>query len=710
MLQLDTSLFLFINHLHHPILDWFFRTITDIGNFRIPIALLAALIVWKGNSRHRILLLLIVAAVGLSDMLGQDIKELVRRPRPYLALDNFRFPTGYFTESKSFAFPSNHASNVFAAAAAIACFFWKRKWIGAVALFLAALVGWSRIYVGVHYPLDVAGGALLGVTCGTGLFLLERRFPLIDRRPARLAPNWTGLLIFVLLFVTAYRFSAIVDPDNLLCAEEAQYWDWSRNLDWSYYSKPPLIAAFIRAGTVLFGQNEFGVRIGALTATLLLAAVTWLFVRDLFGSKRVTFFVLLLMCVIPLFDIGAIIHTTDTPLMLFWGLALYTFYRGIFRGENLSWLLAGVFLGLGFLSKYAMIYLPFCLLLYLLVTPAHRRWLRRPQPYLAGLIGLLLFTPVFIWNIRENFVAFRHVAGQATTKSGMSFCPGCFLEFLGSQFGVISPIIFAGMLVAAWMAFRGKSDAPVSVRDNRVRFLLCTSIPIFLLLLTKSLLGKVQANWAAPAYYSWTILVVYIFDRWYEKRPRPIAIWAALGIAIALAISLFIHEPGPIRDKNTVRFLQSVGVEEPHKLDPTWRLQGWDDLGEAVGHLRDSMPRPDNTFIFTDEYQEAALLAFYTEGNPRTYNVNYGRRMNQYDLWPGPEERPVGSDAVFVTEKDKKGKWRKRVEKASRSFIRMDEPLIVDLTLKKRVYHTYVIVALYDFAGTVVSEAETSNF
>lgn len=705
----DGRLFLFLNGLHSPPLDWFFKTITEPDNFRIPFLVLMILVLWKGSARLRVVLLLTLCAVTLSDMIGADLKHLSARLRPcHVFFDAARF---LVNESDSFSFPSNHAANSFAAVVFLSLEFRRRKWTVAVLFTIAALIGYSRIYLGAHYPLDVLGGALLGAGCGAGVFILDKRLPVVVRdESARARPSWTALLVWTLVLTTVYRLTYIMQPDNLLAAEEAQYWDWSRHLDWSYYSKPPLIAWAIRATTALFGHTAFAVRVNAVAVSLLLSLIAAFFAWELTRSRRVVFLTVLLIGAIPLFAVGAIVFTTDTPLLLFWGAALSAFHSAIFRNRKAAWYLGGIFLGLGLLSKYAMIYLPACLLLYLLLSKEHRFWLRRPEPYAALLIGAVLFSPVIWWNWKHGFVSFKHVGGNITGHSGVRFDPGAFFEFLGSQLGVLSPFVFLGMIAAAWALLRQK-HRPL---ENDMRYLLCASLPVFFLLLAKSLFGKAQANWAAPAYYAWAILAVIQADRWYEESKRRgksgrVVAYAALSLATAFAISAFLHNPSLIRAPGAAATLERLGVEKPHRLDPAWRMIGWDSLGRAVTRAREKMPRPSETLILTSYYQTAALLAFYVEGNPRTYCVRFGGRKSQYDLWPGPEGK-TGWDALFVTERDSKDRWEKYHRDIGLSFERTDPPEILPLEFRGRVYHTYVLTRCYGFRGAFVKEKTEDVF
>jgi undecaprenyl-diphosphatase len=165
LLALDRSLFLLINNgLTNGVLDAFFTAVTN-GKFWILPGVLAALVYLKAGKKRALLVLLLAAAtVALSDpVCARIIKPLFHRLRPCNPLDlveGGRFLLGYKT---SFSFPSSHAMNMFGQATLFS-FFYPRlcPWF----FLFAAIIGFSRIYVGVHYPLDVLGGAAFGTLCG----------------------------------------------------------------------------------------------------------------------------------------------------------------------------------------------------------------------------------------------------------------------------------------------------------------------------------------------------------------------------------------------------------------------------------------------------------------------------------------------------------------------------------------------------------------
>lgn len=164
-LRFDTYLFHLLNRdIANPVFDVIMPIVTNVRYFYVPYVLLFVVLIWKGGSAGRWCAAALALTVLISDPLNSRvIKEMVMRIRPCATLSDVRLlvPCG---AGKSF--PSSHAVNNFAAAAVIGYYF--RKYIP-VAYFVASLVAFSRIYVGVHYPADVVGGALIGTFVAAGV-------------------------------------------------------------------------------------------------------------------------------------------------------------------------------------------------------------------------------------------------------------------------------------------------------------------------------------------------------------------------------------------------------------------------------------------------------------------------------------------------------------------------------------------------------------
>lgn len=181
--SIDLSIFYFFNHtLSSGFLDKFFSVITNVNSWYIAYVILLGISFTKGGTKGKLAVLGIILLIIVTDQTGYRLlKEYFARPRPCNALTDVLTPLGC---TGSFSFPSNHALNNFAAAMFFYRLFPKLKWV----LFItASLVAISRVYLGLHYPSDIFGGAVIGLAFGylfaTGILYLEKYF--IDRKLKR---------------------------------------------------------------------------------------------------------------------------------------------------------------------------------------------------------------------------------------------------------------------------------------------------------------------------------------------------------------------------------------------------------------------------------------------------------------------------------------------------------------------------------------------
>ncbi len=160
--NVDVALFYLINStISNPVFDKLFVTLTDVNNWYITYIILWGLCFFKGGKIGKIAAFLVIPLIAVTDQFSSHLlKPLVERSRPCNVLDDVNI---LVTCTKSYSWPSSHAVNNFAVAGYFALLFPKYKHI----LFtVAALVALSRPYVGVHYPSDILGGALIGFGFG----------------------------------------------------------------------------------------------------------------------------------------------------------------------------------------------------------------------------------------------------------------------------------------------------------------------------------------------------------------------------------------------------------------------------------------------------------------------------------------------------------------------------------------------------------------
>jgi undecaprenyl-diphosphatase len=488
----------------------------------------------------------------------------------------------------------------------------------------------------------------------------------------------------VLAVLTAFRLAFLAWGDLDLSPDEAHYWEWSRRLDLSYYSKGPAVAYLIAGLTAVFGESAFAIRLGAVGLSILGAWALYRLGRELFGRPEPGALAVVGLQLTPLVWAGSLLMTIDAPFIVAWTLAMWALHRALARGGAGAWLLAGLAVGVGALAKYTMLFAVPGVLLYLWLAPERRRALRPVGPALAALTALAALAPVLIWNVRTGWVSARHVASQGR---GRGVTLEHLAEVLGSQLLVLTPIVAA---LLAWGLWVGLREGFVRRREP-YRFLLAFAAPILGFYLVVALQGKVQANWPAAAYPALALATAGLL---LERRTTPAAARGLvqsrllIGAAVvALGASAFGH----VIDR----------LDLPQQLDPTVRLRGWAELGRVAGTAIERMPDPRRTFLVSNRYQVASELAFYTPGQPAAHNFNLGRRLNQYDFWEGPDSH-LGWDAVYVEEGVHPLDRRVRA-----AFARVDPPIVLEITLGERVIRMFSLHRAYGFRGAPQSTGRT---
>ncbi len=176
----DTAWFYMINlGTQNRFFDVIMPLLSDIKLWRIPLLVVSLAAIILGNRRVRATVLLAALALILSDQISsQLLKPLVARQRPSYVLEGVRLLMG---RGGRYGFPSSHAANVFAVWTLLAV---RHRRVAFYLLAIPPGVAYSRIYVGVHYPLDVLGGALLGILLALGVWMIGERvfWPLMSKR------------------------------------------------------------------------------------------------------------------------------------------------------------------------------------------------------------------------------------------------------------------------------------------------------------------------------------------------------------------------------------------------------------------------------------------------------------------------------------------------------------------------------------------------
>jgi 4-amino-4-deoxy-L-arabinose transferase-like glycosyltransferase len=669
--SLDTALFRFINlKLSNPVLDAIMPQFASNAWFIPLVILLAGWLGWKGGTRGRIFLLMLAVILALGDsFVINTVKSAVARPRPYTVVPEANLLVG---KGGSGSMPSSHTST-WCAATLIAFVYYRRSW--RFALPLAIVMGFSRVYLGAHYPSDVLIGAILGAGyAAAGLWALnslwhfagQRWFPLWwNRAPSLVSPvpaiagtqtrttqhapriadlQWLRLGYFLIAALFITRLAYIGSGRIELSEDEAYQWLWSKHLALSYYSKPPMIAFAQFVGTSIWGDRELGVRflspvISAFLSVLLLRFMA----REV--SAVAGFWIVAISTAAPLPAVGSTLMTVDPLLVLFWTGAMIVGWRAIQpTGTTPQWLATGLLMGLGFLSKYTAAIQIVCFALFFLLWKPSRSHLRKSGPWLALGVFALCLLPVIIWNAQHGWITVEHVGENAKLDKPWEPTLRYFFEFLGAEAGLMNPIFLGAALWATVAFWRRRQEHPLLL------YFFAMSAPVFFGYWLYSLHSRILPNWIAAAVVPmFCFAVAYWHDRWREGV-RAVGGWLAVGMIFGLFTIVICHDTGLIQ-KITKRRL-------PPKMDPLRRVGGWKETAQTVGEARkELLAEGKSVLILGSHYGLTGQITFYLPearrglpNNPLVYYRTSDKPRNQFYFWPGYRERHKGANAIYVDE------------------------------------------------------------
>lgn len=475
-------------------------------------------------------------------------------------------------------------------------------------------------------------------------------------RWARSGTATIALVATVLALRLAYL--AWLCPYDLI-EDEAHYWEWSRNLEWSYYSKGPGIAWTIALATGALGTSEWAIRAPAALAGAALALLVAALASDIASDRRAGFFAAAAVALAPALQLTALFTTIDGPYLACWAAACWAAWRALVRRSRAAWIALGAAIGAGLLFKYTILLLVPGLVAFAAVNRHALRLAPRSGAWLgagtaAALAGAL---PVILWNAATGWPTVRHLLGHLGLRAGdmpagalarEPWQPAWTFGFLGAQLAMIGPLL----VPAAWMAWR-LARARLGHADRRAgtAFALWCAAPIAAFYLLVSFRTEPEANWALGAYVTLLALAgVGVLDGLADYRAR-LAAWLALppgerpwrgswrrkpetppqaawhiGIGYGLVAGLAMLRADLV---GRLPFLEDVV--------PVRRMVGAHALAADVQALVDRQRAATGAepLVIAQHYGRASQLAFYLPGQPTVYcaSAALGGRRTQYDLW-----------------------------------------------------------------------------
>ncbi len=453
------------------------------------------------------------------------------------------------------------------------------------------------------------------------------------------------LLCSLFLILTGLRFFLSISFPLPVSGDEAYYWDWGRQLSWGYYSKPPLIGWLMAAAEALIG-GEIGIRIfAAAFASLGLASWT-AFAYAAFGS-RTAFWSLLLLALSPASVALGLLLTIDAPLFAFTSLSVFFAYQILHRPSpaypspsalaippSVSWFCLVLFLGASHLTKQIAWFLPPLLAVAALAAGFYQRK-RFLQFALASFLSYLALLPTVLWNALNGWPLLGHTLSHlATNPVSIGRQAARFFEFLGSQFGLISPLT-AGLIVATAIYTLPR----LPKLQPALRFLWVLAFPGLIVFLLLALRQRVLPNWPLVFYPPAIVALaacLTLHQKWI-KWSRPAVITGAVFAFLTAVLPLLIT---------------TTGLEKS-RLDPLKRLRGWPDYAAVVSDFNAGLSDGPLPLIVYGHRYYVAQLAFYGSGNPQVLRWSNREIVDsQYELWPIPAATLAGPSLLVIPQAD----------------------------------------------------------
>jgi dolichol-phosphate mannosyltransferase len=429
------------------------------------------------------------------------------------------------------------------------------------------------------------------------------------------ALSWRLAALGLIGYSVLLRLVYLSLPD--LLPEEAYYWNYAQHPALGYLDHPPMVAWLIGLGAALFGDTELGVRIGAFLCWFVTAGFCFALARDLFG-KGTALAAVMLTAVLPFFFLFGFFTTPDAPLTACWAGALFFLERALLAGRAKAWLVAGICIGLGMLSKYTIVLLVPATAAFLLLDRPSRRWLRRPEPYLALIVAGLLFSPVILWNMRHDWASFLFQSAHRLDAP--------------SRFGLPMLLVAMALLITPMGVF----DAFRALFSSKRLFtIVFTLVPLSVFVLF-SLSHEVKVNWTGPLWLAaLPALARQISTPLGRRQARLDAfsqrLWPFTLVSAVLLFGGFLHY--------TAIGLPGVGVDEDLDVPVAW-----EEIGRDVEQLAEQVQADlgaEPLVVGMDKYALASELAFYRRHGRKGVELtssrhHFGGSGLMYGFWFPP--------------------------------------------------------------------------
>ena len=452
------------------------------------------------------------------------------------------------------------------------------------------------------------------------------------------AIRWPVVTISVLAYVLMLKliFMGCVN----LIPEEAYYWNYAQRLDWGYLDHPPMVAWLIWLSTSLFGKSELSVRLPAYVCWILAAIFMFRLTLNLY-DRPAAFRTILLLAVLPIYFGLGFFMTPDAPLYAAWAGCLYFLERALVAQNRRAWWGVGICVGLGMLSKYTIALLGLGTLTFLLIDRQSRRWLFRPEPYIAAITSVIIFSPVIFWNMRNGWMSFVFQGSDRWTGRydfSLHLLIGMILLLL-------TPTGLLGIMrVLLPQKLEGASASQTGIkRQQHLWSVTFTLVPLSVFVIY-SLFYQPKLNWTAPVWLAVIPLLAWDMAPPWGQFKGSFAQFIRRSWMPTVIALLIIH--------GASFYYISLGLPGAGPMTPSRLFGEWRALANSVETVKRRVELETGfkpVIVGMDKNFISSELSFYEyDGARNTGGAHFfGNRSLMWAFW-FPRSAAVGKNVLMI--------------------------------------------------------------
>ena len=316
------------------------------------------------------------------------------------------------------------------------------------------------------------------------------------------------LAIFLLSHFAIWVLIPTISNNNLPL-DTIEALAWGNNLDWGFNKHPPLSAFAVEVFYQIFGNQDWAYYFLSQLFVVSTFFIIFKFSEDFFKNKIHCLISILLLEGIFFYNFTTPEFNVNVCQLPFWALTVYYCWKGLKQNDITSWLLFGLFAGLGILSKYLFVYLLIALDVFFIYLIIKRKF--NFKCFVSLISFFIVLLPHLIWLVDNNYITVTYALHRTGIEDSNFFISHISFPsiFLGKQIGILIPFFVMFFFIIS------KLKTKINFKDKKLIFLIVINIvPIVLIFLTSLFMGvKIRTMWMTPFYLFMGVLLVYIFQK-----------------------------------------------------------------------------------------------------------------------------------------------------------------------------------------------------